>query len=641
MKFNYIPFFIILLLLLLPDTHCKAQQDNAYYFYTLQEIQTIKKSAVTTWGKSIVDKLQATINERLLHPMEVPLLEGGHVHHYFCPVHNTQFVFDWDSPQAHYCKACGKAWSGVERYDWAWVNFVHNENQKFLVANMYMFLITDKKEYAGNITRLLLDYAGKYPDYKEHDRDRKMTSAYSGRLFSQSLDEAVWAIDAARAYLVASSEMTEAEKKKISDGYLRICASMLINRYDKGNWQVWHNGAIASLGVALKNDSIVDVALNKPISGYHAMLNRNVYNDGWWNEGSVVYHFYPLRSLLLTADAVRCRNINLYDGKLYHMLMAPVNMLYPDLTFPSQNDGWYGITLTAQANLYEIVSLRYAKEPLFKELLAQCYRKVQRNSPEALINGSTLPVQDKPLGLKSHLFPDLGVALLRSKQNTVVLKYGPDGGIHGHPDKLTLSIHNGKQEILPDLGTTAYGVPDCALWYRRTFSHSTVTVDGSDQRNSCGKLVYFKPSSRGGELYTKADSAYNGVEMSRKVNLTNNLLKDKFTCTSSQEHTYDYVLMLTHPVCLGGTPDSLVVKGYERISGVTQKAMNGSFGFTTPQAVVSIRVNAAKGFQVISGVAPGIPPTGTKEGADIYPLIIRVSDKNMDIEATWKLTSVR
>lgn len=639
MKLNYTSFLTGLLLLSYP--YCYAQQDSAYYFYTPGEIKSVKESAATSWGKPVVDRLQATIDKRLQYPMTVPSLEGGHVHHYFCPVHNTQFVFDWNSPQAHYCNVCNKKWTGVSRYDWAWVNFVHNENLNFLVANMYMYLITGEKKYAAHITAMLLDYAAKYPGYMEHDRDRKSDTGYGGKMFSQSLDEAVWAVDAARAYLVASSEMTEDEKQKIKDGYLKVCASMLMNRYDKGNWQVWHNGALASLGVALKDDSIIDVALNKPVSGYHAMLAKNVYNDGWWNEGSVVYHFYPLRSLLLTADAVRCRNINLYDGKLYPMLMAPVNMLYPDLTFPSQNDGWYGITLTAQANLYEIVSLRYPNEPLFKELLSLCYRKVKRNSPEALVNGFSLPVQDKPLRLKSHLFPDLGVALLRSKENTVVMKYGPDGGIHGHPDKLTLSIHNGKQEILPDLGTTAYGVPDCALWYRRTFSHSTVTVDGKDQQNSCGKLVYFNPSARGGELFVKADSAYRDVKMSRKVNLADNLLKDKFTCTSPKERTYDYVLILTRPVDFGGTPDSLVVKGYERIGGVKQKTMHGSFCFTTPEAAVSIRVNAANGFQVISGVAPGIPPTGIKEGVDVYPLIIRVKDKNLDIEATWKLTSVR
>lgn len=86
----------------------------------------------------------------------------------------------------------------------------------------------------------------------------------------------------------------------------------------------------------MKNDSIINAALNKPDLGYYDMQKKNVYNDGWWNEGSVVYHFYPLRAILLSAEAVRCRHINLYDEKVINMFLSPVNMLYSDLMFPSQ-----------------------------------------------------------------------------------------------------------------------------------------------------------------------------------------------------------------------------------------------------------------------------------------------------------------
>ena len=63
----------------------------------------------------------------------------------------------------------------------------------------------------------------------------------------------------------------------------------------------------------------------------HAQMERYVMNDGWWGEGSPTYHYYPLRAMLLSADAVRCRNINLYDRKLYKMLVAPASGVYADL----------------------------------------------------------------------------------------------------------------------------------------------------------------------------------------------------------------------------------------------------------------------------------------------------------------------
>lgn len=143
-------------------------------------------------------------------------------------------------------------------------------------------------------------------------------------------------------------------------------------------------------------------------------------------------------------------------------------MLYSDLMFPSQNDGWYGTTLLEQAGLYEIVALRTGNQKII-DVLAACYEKIERKSPDALINGMELKSHASGVSLSSHLFPDLGVGVLRSKNKTIVLKNGPSGGVHGHPDKLSISIHDGRREILPDLGTTAYGVPDCYAWYRKQY----------------------------------------------------------------------------------------------------------------------------------------------------------------------------
>lgn len=84
----------------------------------------------------------------------------------------------------------------------------------------------------------------------------------------------------------------------------------------------------------------------------------------------------------------------------------------------------------------------------------------------------------------------MGVGVLRSRNKTVVLKAGPSGGLHGHPDKLSISIHDGETEILPDLGTTAYGVPDCYAWYQKTISHNTVTVDKKIRKQLLEKYYY-------------------------------------------------------------------------------------------------------------------------------------------------------
>ena len=433
--------------------------------------------------------------------------------------------------------------------------------------------------------------------------------------------------------------MTDAERSAIVLGFLRPCAELLMTSRDKGNWQVWHNGGIMALGVALKNDSIIRVALEKPVLGYYDMMKYHVYDDGWWNEGSVVYHFYPLRAILLSAEAVRCRGIDLYDSKMVNMFLSPVQLLYPDMMFPSQNDGWYGTTLFGQLGLYEIVALRTG-HPTLKQILAACYGRdsVKRNFPEALINGMKLDgaqSADSFVSLSSHLFPDLGVGVLRYQDKTVVLKDGPSGGLHGHPDKLSISIHDGRREILPDLGTTAYGVPDCYAWYRRTISHNTVTVDGRDQQPTKGTIVRFEVTPTGGSMEAMTDSAYIGVNMRRSLTLDKRCLTDRFVCRSDSEHVYDYVLILRDPVDIPAMQNDTLPE-YERISAVRKAEGRSALSLSMADGT-RLTLKADAPFECFTGVAPGIPPTGLKPGADVYPLVIRTKGKDLDIEAIWNL----
>ncbi len=86
---------------------------------------------------------------------------------------------------------------------------------------------------------------------------------------------------------------------------------------------------------------------------------------------------------------------------------------------------------------------------------------------EALLNATGIKPALENSSLPSVNFGNSGFSVLRSGNKTVVLKYGPHGGGHGHPDKLSISIHDGDKEIVSDIGTTAYGVPAYTRWYRR------------------------------------------------------------------------------------------------------------------------------------------------------------------------------
>lgn len=637
-------FHLTFLLLFIASTLCGQGQES--WFFSKDDIQNIQSSAHTSWGKTIIESLKSQINEREKHSLAVPKEEAGHLHDYFCPVHNVFFDFNWDNPTAHYCSFCDKTWSN-DRINWAWIAELNDRNKQYLVNCMYVYLATGEKKYANAIKNMLLDYADKYPGYKVHDKGRNTTQPgnYSAKMYAQSLDEAVWFSDVCRAYSVVKPVLKKNEITKIETRLLREAANLLLQRGGGGNWQVWNNSGLAALGVALNDREIVKTAIDDKKVGYRHMMQTHVNKDGWWNEGSPNYHFYPLRAMQLTADAVRCMGYDLIDIQLEKMFTAPVKGVYNDLSFPSHNDGWYGVSLPTQINLYEVAYARF-KNPILLNTLQACYNVEDRLSPDALLTNTTINHDKRLRESESHLFGHTGYGVLRSGERTVVLKYGPSGGGHGHPDKLSISIHNGKNEILPDLGTSAYGIPSYLKWYKTTLAHNTVTVDFKDQKPATGQLVYFEPTSM--EAFT--DKAYPGVDMTRRLYLDDNSLRDEFECKSDDIHTYDYMLLFTQqPQIQGVFAEATLNEGvpYQQIKEVKKTTLSKEFSVRTPAAIVTITVDGVSSFEVFTGQAVGVPSTNpsivTKTGTErrpvetCYPVIIRTKDRNMRIKTNWKL----
>lgn len=621
---------------------CVSAQESGFCFFTEADRTAIRASAATPWGRAILDSLADEVEQRRKYSLEVPLLEGGHLHDYFCPRHNVMLVFDWNRPTEHYCPLCRKCIVGDKRRDWAWINVLHARNLDYLVASTYLYLSTGEHRYAEYIRDMLLDYAMKYPTYFEHNTNRLPTVLNSGRMFGQSLDEAVWASDAARAYSVAKPIMTDREIAAVETGYLRVCADMLLERRGGGNWQVWHNSGLIALGVALEDDSLIEVALNDPQCGYRHLMAEHVYGDGWWNEGSPTYHYYPLRAMLLSAEALRCRGIDLFDDKLFRMFASPAQGTYADLVFPAHNDGWHGESLAAQVRLYELAYAHY-RDPLLLNVLRRCYRSMPRTSYEALRNsdGSVMTGNAEIPG--SLVFEDLGVGILRAAQRTVVLKYGPHGGGHGHPDKLSISVHDGMRELLPDLGTSAYGVPAFRGWYRRTLAHNTVSVDGADQRPATGKLLKFERTPDGGTVAAACDEAAPGVTMERTLALHGEKLHDLFICRSDSLRSYDYVLLLTQRPRIEGESqpaEFLGAAGCDYVADVRKYARRGCVALELPDTRIELRVGGAAEFEVFTGTAPGIPSSlssGPGCSAPVcYPVIVRVHTACLRLEADWE-----
>ena len=101
---HFLVSFLLTALISLPLS--AASKD--YWFFSKEDIKVIRMASNTEWGQQITGTLKRSVAKRLKNPLDAPVGEGGYKHHYFCPVHDTEFVFDWKKPTEHYCKLCGK-----------------------------------------------------------------------------------------------------------------------------------------------------------------------------------------------------------------------------------------------------------------------------------------------------------------------------------------------------------------------------------------------------------------------------------------------------------------------------------------------------------------------------------------------------
>ena len=70
----------------------------------------------------------------------------------------------------------------------------------------------------------------------------------------------------------------------------------------------------------------------------------------------------------------------------------------------------------------------------------------------------------------------------------LILDFGPHGGWHGHPDKLSFEAYYRREPLIVDAGSAGYYNPVHWSWSRRSIAHNTVTRDAEDHLETGGVL---------------------------------------------------------------------------------------------------------------------------------------------------------
>jgi uncharacterized heparinase superfamily protein len=111
---------------------------------------------------------------------------------------------------------------------------------------------------------------------------------------------------------------------------------------------------------------------------------------------------------------------------------------------------------------------------------------------------SRLPITTDQHG--SHIFAHGGYGVLQTENNLAVFDCGPLGYLstaaHGHADALNFLLSRGGQPLLVDPGTYLY--QEGGQWrefFRSTYAHNTVVVDGLDQSQMLGTFLWGKKAN--------------------------------------------------------------------------------------------------------------------------------------------------
>lgn len=454
----------------------------------------------TRWS----DPAFATARDSLLRQADTALAEdlrpvveaGGWGHAFHCPDHVVPLEFDPSGPAQNRCPVDGKLWQG-EDFDGGWRCALNGRIQHGIQSCGTIVAALGPEagaRYLAYPREVLLDYASRYPSLPEYGK-----WAGKGKITGQSLEEAVWAIGACRAYDGIRDHLSAEDRTTIENDLLRGLADHLTGQlmHKIHNIECWHLSALVQLGVILDDDGLIELAVDGE-TGLTAQFAEGILEDGWWAEGSPTYHYYMLSGALSAAAALRERRPEFLETRgLRDMLLTPLTMIRPDFSLPATNDGWNSIAysdgLAQYVGHYEQGYGLWPDER-FAQVLATFYGQGRERVGEAaLAMGPDLEGVSVPDGWPLRpVHPASGYAILADDHRYLLLKFGLHGGGHGHPDKLQLDLWADGVRVAPDAGSPAYTSPLQGPWIRQTLSHNTISLDHTSQPETEGRLIDFR-----------------------------------------------------------------------------------------------------------------------------------------------------
>ena len=459
----------------------------------------------------------------------------------------------------------------------------HKKNYKLMYDAGVVYQLTQDEQYAVYVRDMLLEYAKLYPTLPLHPK-RKMGKQNPGKLFWQSLNEAVWLVYTSQAYDLILSSLSKTDKTTIENGLFRPVVKFLSvespETFNKiHNHGTWTTAAVGMTGYVLGEQEWVEQALygldKSGTGGFLRQLDELFSPQGYYNEGPY-YQRYALMPFVTFAKAIHSnqpeRKIFEYRDGIVLKAIDSYNGLFFPINDAIKSKGIDTIELVNG------VTIAYG---LTQDL---SLLDIARQQNQVILTGDGLKVAnaldknlDTPYKFKSVAFGDGNDgkqgALVVMRQDVggeqaVLFKPAAQGLGHGHFDKLTWQFYDKGAEIVSDYGAARFlnveakfggrYLPENNTWAKQTIAHNTVVVDEQTHFNANVKkgnanhpeLVFFAKNDDVIISSARIDSTYEGVSLKRTMALINlpmlnskdpeqSLVVDIFDVNSNQAHQYD------------------------------------------------------------------------------------------------------
>jgi hypothetical protein len=460
----------------------------------------------------------------------------------------------------------------------------HKRNYKAMYAAALQFQLSGESRYSKYVTDMLNAYAKMYPTLGLHPEKKEQTP---GKLFWQSLNEAVWLVYTIQAYDMVADVLTDEQKSHIQNNLLFPVADYLSKgqpqTFDKiHNHGTWAVAAVGMVGYATGREDYVAQALKgldlSGESGFYKQLDKLFSPDGYYTEGPY-YQRYALMPFVWFAKAIQTNDpdkaIFAYrDGILLKAIYTVIELSYNGLFLPI-NDAIKdkGIKteelVQALAIAYDITSDKSLSD------IARQQKRVSLSAGGVALSKIIASNSVAPYPYESKIYRDGAsgkqgaLALMRSGNNEtgtlVVSKNTSQGMGHGHYDRLSWQLYDNGNEVVTDYGAARYlnveakygghYLQENDTWAKQSVAHNTLVVDQKSQFNADLKEANKKPAEQvdfvSGELADisigRINTAYEGVNFTRvqaliKPESVEPFVIDVVSIQSDAAHQYDLPL---------------------------------------------------------------------------------------------------